>query len=100
MGRSKQAPLVLPAVDTTMPTSQGSLQLGDDGRTFIVRGHPNYWQVTMFSLAMNNRSTWDHRGQAAAFTWSPNGEVVRDDQQYYGDGALTSPAPSQQQTHH
>ena len=67
-------PLVLSG-DAKLPNDKGSVQLRDDGRAFLMRGHPGYWQVTMFS-GKHRRVTWDHRGQAAACTWSTNGEVI------------------------
>ena len=66
-------PLVLPR-EAMMRTTNWSLQLSDDGRSFLMGGHPTYWQVSMFSG--DQQVTWNHRGQAAACVWSPNGEVV------------------------
>ena len=69
----QEHPLVLPS-EAKMPKSKGSLQLSDDGRSFMIRLHPTYGQVTMFSG--DQQVTWNHRGQAAACAWSPNGEVI------------------------
>ena len=66
-------PLVLTG-DAKMPGESKSIQLNDDGQSFLMRKYPTYGQVTMFSG--DQKVTWDHRGQAAACAWSPNGEVV------------------------
>ena len=70
-----QEPFVLTR-DAKLPNESKSIQLRDDGRSFLVLGHPDYWKVSMFSADDEQPVTWLHHSAAAGCAWSPNGEIV------------------------
>ena len=62
--------------EAKMPGDSASVQLSDDGRSFLFCGFPDEYDVTMFAGDKDEPVRWYHRNYVESSVWSPNGEVM------------------------